>query len=85
MTQKDFLSKMHEWHKHYTSVNAIKERHMHNNKFDFKPGDEIYLRKLLYNINAQKDTGYDTIPPKMVKMCLNELSVTLTELLCLFK
>ncbi len=43
--------------------------------------DEIYVRKLLHNINAQKATGYDNIPPKMVKMCADGLSVTLTELL----
>ncbi len=40
---------------------------MNNNKFDFKPVDEIYVRKLLNNINVQKATGYDNFPPKMVK------------------
>ncbi len=29
----------------------------------------------------KKATGYDNIPPKIVKMCSNELSVTLTELI----
>ncbi len=53
---------------------------MHNNKCDFKAVNEIFIRKLLHNINAQKATGYDTIPPKMVKVCADELLVTLTEL-----
>ncbi len=30
---------------------------------------------------GKKPTGYDHIPPKIVKMCSNELSVTLTELI----
>ncbi len=54
---------------------------MDNNKFDFKPVDEIYVRKLLSKINAQNATGYGNISPKMVKMCADELSVTLTELI----
>ncbi len=28
-----------------------------------------------------KAKGYDNIPPKIVKMCSNELSVTITELI----
>ncbi len=54
---------------------------MENNKFDLKPVIEIYLRKLLHNIEVQEATGYDSIPPKMVKMCADELSVTLIELI----
>ncbi len=81
MTQKDVLSKVLERHENHPSVKAIKKRHMDNNKFDFKPVDEIYVRKLLNNTNAQKATGYDNIPPKMVKMCADELSVTMTELI----
>ncbi len=54
---------------------------MDNNKFDFKLVDEIYVRKLLCNINTQKATGYDNIPLNMVKMCTDDLSVTLTELI----
>ncbi len=81
MTHKDFLSKVCEQHENHPSVKAIKERHMDKNKIDFKPIDEIYVRKLLNNINVQKATGYDNIPPKMVQMCADEFSVTLTELI----
>ncbi len=81
MTHKDILSKVLERCANHPSVKTIKERHMDNNKFDFKPVDEIYVRKLLNNINAQKSTGYESIPPKMVKMCADELSVTLSELI----
>ncbi len=36
---------------------------------------------MLKRTKINKATGYDHIPPKMVKMCSNELSVTLMELL----
>ncbi len=81
MTHTNVLSKVLERHENHPGVKAIKERHMHNNKFDFKPVDKIYVRKLLNNINAQKATGYDNIPPKMIKLCTDELSVTLTDLI----
>ena len=72
---------MLERYKNHPNVKAIKERHMGNNKFNFKPVGETYVKRLLQNINAQKATEYDNIPPKMVKMCANELSLTLTELI----
>ncbi len=36
---------------------------------------------MLKRLKINKATGYDHMPPKMVKMCSNELSVTLMELL----
>ncbi len=81
MIPKDFLSKLLEQHENHPSVKAIKERHLDNNEFDYKSVDEIYVRKLINNINVQTATGYNTIPPKMVKMCADELSVTLKELI----
>ncbi len=34
-----------------------------------------------YTILMHKNTGYDHIPSKIFKMCADELSVTLTELI----
>ncbi len=39
------------------------------------------MEKLLSKINGKKAKGYDNMPPKTVKMCSNELSVTLAELI----
>ncbi len=36
---------------------------------------EIYVKKLLQNINAQKANEYYNIPPKMVKMLINYILV----------
>ncbi len=66
---------------HLHDINYISKIYKSFLYSDFKQVDEIYVRKLLHNINAQKATGYDNIPPKMVKMYVDELSVTLTELM----
>jgi hypothetical protein len=80
MSQPDFLSSIIEKHKNHKSVLAIKDRHESNATFDFKPVDSDYVYTLLCKLNIHKATGYDCIPPKMVKLCAKELSVTLTEL-----
>ncbi len=35
---------------------------------------------ILHKLEMKKATGYDQIPPKLVKLCSKELSKTLTEL-----
>ncbi len=73
---------MYAKHKDHSSVNAILERFKDNLiKFEFNNVISSYVEKLLSKINRKKTTGYDNIPPKIVKMCSNELSVTLTELI----
>ncbi len=49
--------------------------------FEFKNVNSCYVEKLLSKRNGEKASGYDNISPKIVKMCSNELSVTLTELI----
>ncbi len=41
--------------------------------------DNVY--KILCKVKINKATGYDNVPPKMVKICAEELSKTLAELL----
>ncbi len=38
-----------------------------------------HVENLLHKHDMNKATGYDQIPPKMVKLCSKELSQTLTE------
>ncbi len=37
-----------------------------------------YVKNILHKLDMNKATGYDQIPPKMVKLCSIELSKTLT-------
>ncbi len=39
-----------------------------------------HVENLLHKLDMYKATGYDQILPQMVKLCSNELSQTLTEL-----
>ncbi len=32
-------------------------------------------------LNENKVTGFDNVPPKLIKMCADELSVTVTQLI----
>ncbi len=63
----------------HTSIKAILERHKCNETFEFKQVDIDYVYKLLCKLNIHKATGFDNVPPKIVKICAEELSVTLTE------
>jgi hypothetical protein len=86
LSKPDFLLTTIDKHKNHESVKAILERHTGNVTFEFKPVDNEYVYKLLCKLNIHKATGYDNIPPKMVKLCAKELSVTLTECInCAFK
>ncbi len=40
-----------------------------------------YVHKIISNLNEDKAPGFDNVPPEVVKMCADELSVTVTELI----
>ncbi len=40
-----------------------------------------YVHKIMSKLNEIKATRFDNVPPKVVKMCADELSVTVTELI----
>ena len=80
MSEKDFLYNIVDRHKDHKSILAIKNNHKDLSIFDFKPVDATYVEKILDKLKINKATGYDQIPPKIVKMCSSELSVTLMEL-----
>jgi hypothetical protein len=80
MSQSDFLARTLEKHSNHDSVKAIKARHSNGLSFDFKPVERDYVQGILSRLKIHKATGYDNIPPKMIKICSDELATTLTEL-----
>ncbi len=66
--------------KHHSSIPKIKEHNRDVSSFDFRPVTAFYVENMLKRLKINKATGYDHMPPKMVQMCSNELSVTLMEL-----
>ena len=61
-------------------MSVIKNNTCINDHFTFTyvTLDEIY--KMLFNMNGKKATGYDGIPPKMVKLGAYELCIPVTYL-----
>ncbi len=81
MSRPNFLSEIFEKHKNHESILKIKEHHSNNSPFSFKPVSVTYVKGILSKIKANKSTGCDEIPPKVVKMCSEELSVPLTDMI----
>ncbi len=80
MSKSDFLYDTIEKYTNHNSIKTILEQHKCNETFEFKQVDIDYVYKLLCKLNIHKATGYANVSPKMVKICAEELSVTLTEL-----
>ena len=40
----------------------------------------MQIEKQLTSINCKKSTGYDQIPPRVIKLCAKELSQTFTKI-----
>ncbi len=57
----------------HNSILAIRENHSDAMSFNFRKVESSYIYKLLHNLKANKATGYDTLPPKVVQMCVTEL------------
>ncbi len=81
MTDGDYLAKTLAKHSNHVSVSAIEKHHKNHNMFRFKMVSSNYVHKIINKLNENKATGFDNVPPKVVKMCADELSVTITELI----
>ncbi len=63
------------------SVLAKENCHKNLNIFRVKMVSSKYVHKIMSKLNENKATGFDNVPPKVVKMCGDELPVTVTELI----
>lgn len=79
ISNENFLQDILDKHQDHESVKAIRENNMHGKCFSFKPVSIEYVQKILSSLKANKSTGCDNIPPRMVKLCAEELSSTITE------
>ena len=76
-TLKDII----EPHMSNKSVMFIKDHFSKDNfSFSFKPVTPEIVLKLLQNVQPNKATGCDTIPPKMVKLAAEQLHIPITHL-----
>ena len=73
----DQIFKMHQNH---TSIVRIQEHVSIDSPFKFTNVSVAEVKSLLRNIDSSKATGYDTIPPKLVKAAANELAQPISSL-----
>ena len=73
----DQISKMYQNH---ASIVRIQEHVSIDSPFKFTNVSVGQVKSLLRNIDSSKATGYDTIPPKLVKAAANELAQTISSL-----
>jgi hypothetical protein len=67
-------------HTNHPSITAIKSQYKRQHIFTFHEVTEKYIKLVLKKINPAKSTGFDDIPPKLVKLASDELSSPITEL-----
>ncbi len=67
-SELDFLINIIDRHKNHNSILAFKEHHEDELGFDFKPVKVEHAENLLHKLDMNKATGYDHIPPTLVKL-----------------
>ncbi len=77
---RNYLADVLNNHRNHESKMKIKENHTNNITFNLKHVKPDYVLNILSKLKINKATGYDNVPPKMVKICAEELSETLAEL-----
>ncbi len=81
MADKDYLAKTLANHSNLVSILPIENRHKNHNIFKLTIVTSNNVHKIISTPNGNKATCFDNVPPKVVKMCADELSVTVTELI----
>ena len=80
ITPDDNINTIIDTYKTHDSDINIKER-CNGNHFSFKRVSHNHVRNKLNNLNVRKATGYDLIPPKMLKLGCDALSFPVTYLI----
>ncbi len=78
-----YLTSVLARHEGHSSIKAIKNvmKDLSVSTFDFDNVSVQMVEKALSKVNANKATGYDTIPPKLVKMSPGENACMLTNVI----
>ena len=64
---------------HPSIIEIIKNKNCGDGKFSFCEIEQTEIKNLLLNLNANKSTGEDQIPPKLIKLSSEYLSKPLTD------
>ena len=73
LNEDEELGQIFKMYQDHASIVKIQEHVSIDSPFKFTNVSVGEVKSLLWNIDSSKDTGYDTIPPKLVKAAANEL------------
>ena len=68
-------------YENHESILKIKAHSISNGTFNFRPISENDVSKLIQDIKVKKATGFDGIPPKLLKAAKEELSIPLSNMI----
>ena len=68
-------------YKDHSIIRRIKYHVSQRSTFNFSPTTAKEVHDLLKNVDSQKATGYDNVPPKIIKMPADEFASPLTNLI----
>ena len=74
------LDQLIEYHSCHPSIVSITNTHYDVDLFDFKAISYEQMLCKLKKLKTNKSSGYDLVTPKSVKLCANELSLTMTNI-----
>ena len=80
LNEDEELDQIFKMYQNHASIVRIQEHVSIDSPFKFTNVSVGQIKSLLRNIDSSKSTGYDTIPPKLVKAAANELAQTISSL-----
>ena len=76
----DTIKDIIEQYKDHDSIKRIKENIDHTNRFSFSKVTSDEVLKIINKMNPRKATGYDNIPPRLLRICAQYLCYPLAKL-----
>ena len=80
LNEDEELDQIFKMYQNHASIVRIQEHVSIDSPFKFTNVSVGEVKSLLRNIDSSKATGYDTIPPKLVKAAANELAQPISSL-----
>jgi hypothetical protein len=82
ITSENYPQCVFDKHENHPSIVNIKQSRLYDNyNFDFYAVNETHVGKILEKLNVKKATGYDQIPPRLIRAASTNISTTLTEII----
>ena len=79
--ENKLLNDIFDKHDYHPSITSIKLKHTDGEVFSFSPLTEESVHREMKLLQANKATGFDNMPPKIVKLCSSQLCPSFTNLL----